>query len=108
MLPKTHDYIVIGFGSAGGVVAGRLSENGKDNVLCLEAGETGASYIWSRPPAGTVFLIDNLAVNWRYVSEPNESHGDRSIYVPRGKMLGGTSSINGTIYNRGQQADYDT
>ena len=89
-------------------MASRLSENGRHSVLCLEAGEMGAGYIWSRPPAGTVFLIDNPAVNWRYSSEPHESTGGRRIYVPRGKMLGGSSSINGTIYNRGQRLDYDT
>lgn len=108
MTAMTYDYIVIGSGSAGGVVAGRLSESGKHKVLCLEAGDKGPGYIWTRPPAGTVFLIDNPAVNWRYFSEPHESTGNRPIYVPRGKMIGGSSSINGTIYNRGQALDYDT
>lgn len=108
MAANTYDVIVVGSGSAGGVNAARLSENGKYTVLCLEAGENGADYIWSRPAAGTAFLIDNPVVNWRYYSEPNESHGNRPIYGPRGKMLGGTSSINGTMYNRGQQIDYDT
>jgi choline dehydrogenase len=104
----TYDFIVVGSGSAGGVVAARLSESGKHKVLLLEAGDKGPGYIWTRPPAGTVFLIDNPAVNWRYFSEPHESTGNRPIYVPRGKMLGGSSSINGTIYNRGQALDYDT
>jgi choline dehydrogenase len=108
MLANTYDFIVVGSGSAGGVVASRLSENGKYRVLCLEAGEKGARYIWSRPPAGVMFMIDNPAVNWRYYSEPNETHGNRPIYVPRGKMIGGSSSLNGTIYNRGQRIDYDT
>lgn len=108
MPPSTYDYIVVGSGSAGGVVAGRLSENGKYTVLCLEAGKKGPGYLWSRTPAGTVFMIDNPAVNWRYFSEPDESHGGRPIYVPRGKMLGGSSSINGMTYNRGQRIDYDT
>jgi choline dehydrogenase len=105
---NTYDYIVVGSGSAGGIVASRLSESGKYKVLAVEAGDKGENYIWSKPPAGTVFLIDNPAVNWRYHSEPHESTGGRPIYVPRGKMLGGTSSINGTIYNRGQRLDYDT
>ena len=105
---STFDYIVVGSGSAGGVVAGRLSENGRYHVLCLEAGSAGGNYIWTRPPAGTVFLVDNPKVNWRFHSEPHASTGGRPIYVPRGKMLGGTSSINGTIYNRGQRLDYDT
>jgi len=104
----TSDYVVVGSGSAGGVVASRLSESGKYKILCLEAGRRGANYIWSRPPMGVVFMIDNPAVDWRYYSEPNESHGNRQLYVPRGKMLGGTSAINATIYNRGQRLDYDT
>ncbi|MEZ5649947.1 MAG: GMC family oxidoreductase N-terminal domain-containing protein [Burkholderiaceae bacterium] len=102
------DFIVVGSGSAGGIVAMRLSEGGRFKVLCLEAGEPDAGYIWTRPPAGTVFLIDNPKVNWRYHAEPHESTGGRPIYVPRGKMLGGTSSINGVVYNRGQRIDYDT
>ena len=105
---STYDYIVVGSGSGGGAVAGRLSENGKYRVLCLEAGEKGARYIWTRPPAGTALLIDNPAANWRYQSEPHEGHGNRQIYVPRGKILGGSSAINGMIYNRGQRIDYDT
>lgn len=108
MQSVSYDYVVIGAGSAGAVVASRLSESGLYKVLCLEAGEKNENYIWSRPPAGTALMIDNPAVNWRYYSEPNESHGNRPIYVPRGKMLGGTSSINGMIYNRGQQRDFDT
>ena len=103
-----YDFIVVGSGSAGGIVAARLSENGRYRVLCLEAGEKDDRYIFTKPPAGTVFLIDNPAVNWRYQSEPHESTGGRQIYVPRGKMLGGSSAINGTIYNRGQRQDYDT
>jgi choline dehydrogenase len=104
----SFDYIVIGSGSAGGVLATRLSQGGKHTVLCLEAGTKSERYLWSRPPAGVAMMIDNPAVNWRYRSEPNESVGDRQIYIPRGKMLGGTSSINGMIYNRGQRIDYDT
>lgn len=97
---NTYDFIVVGSGSGGGVVASRLSENGKYKVLCLEAGEKGANYIWSRPPAGVVYMIDNPAVNWRYQSEPHESHGNRPIYVPRGKLLGGSSALNAIVYNR--------
>lgn len=108
MTDLQFDYIVIGSGSAGGIVAARLSEDGRHRVLCLEAGTRGPDYIFTKPPAGTVFLIDNPSVNWRYQSEPHESTGGRSIYVPRGKMLGGSSSINGTVYNRGQKQDYDT
>jgi choline dehydrogenase len=105
---RHYDYIVVGSGSAGGVLAARLSESGRFAVLCLEAGEKGPGYIWSRPPAGVTFLVDNPLVNWCYTAEPHESTGGRAIHVPRGKMLGGTSSINGTVYNRGQALDYDT
>jgi choline dehydrogenase len=108
MHPNTYDFIVVGSGSAGGVVASRLSENGKYTVLCLEAGVKGAKYIWSQPPLGVVFLIDNPAVDWRYESEPDPTHANRRIAVPRGKMLGGSSSINAIVYNRGQKLDYDT
>jgi choline dehydrogenase len=108
MNPTSYDFIVIGSGSAGGVVAARLSESGKYSVLCLEAGEKGANYIWSRPPLGVVFMVDNPEVDWRYESDPDPSHGNRRIAVPRGKMLGGSSAINAIVYNRGQKLDYDT
>jgi choline dehydrogenase len=107
MQPTTYDFIVVGSGSSGGVIAARLSENGKYTVLCLEAGTKGANYIWTRPPGGTALTIVNPKVNWCLYSEPNASHGNRPIYVPRGKMLGGTSSINGMIFNRGQKMDYN-
>jgi choline dehydrogenase len=107
MQAKTYDFIVVGSGSSGGVLAARLSENGKYTVLCLEAGTKGANYIWTRPPGGTALTIVNPKVNWCLYSEPNESHGNRPISVPRGKMLGGTSSINGMIFSRGQRMDYN-
>jgi choline dehydrogenase len=108
MKASHYDYIVIGSGSAGGVIASRLSENGRYTILCLEAGDKGARYIWSRSPLGGAFMIENEKVNWCDYSQPNESHGNRPIYVAHGKMLGGSSSINATIYNRGQRGDYDT
>src|SRR5437868_6659768 len=101
MQPNTFDFIVVGSGSAGAIIASRLSESGKYKVLCLEAGVKGPGYIWSRPPLGIVFLVDNPAVDWRYESEPEPTHGNRRIAVPRGKMLGGSCSINGIVYNRG-------
>lgn len=103
-----YDFIVVGSGSAGGVLAARLSEDSRYKVLCLEAGVKGARYIWTRPPLGVVFLVNNPVVDWRYESEPGASHGNRRIPVPRGKLLGGSSAINAIVYNRGQKLDYDT
>ncbi|RYE50100.1 MAG: FAD-binding protein, partial [Hyphomicrobiales bacterium] len=68
---QTYDYIVVGAGSAGAVVATRLSENGQYNVLLLEAGTEGSNFFWSRVPAGVAKMIDNPAVNWCYTSEPD-------------------------------------
>ena len=102
-----YDYIVVGAGSAGAVLANRLSADGRFQVLCLEAGTEGSDYFWSRMPVGIAKLVDNPAVNWCYRSEPDEGSGQRVIEVPRGKMLGGSSSINGMVFVRGQAADYD-
>jgi choline dehydrogenase-like flavoprotein len=107
MEAETFDYIVVGAGSAGAVVANRLSASGEFRVLCLEAGTKGSNYLWSRVPAGVAKLIDNPAVNWCYRSEPDDGTAQRSIEVPRGKMLGGSSSINGMVFVRGQRQDYD-
>jgi choline dehydrogenase len=107
METTTFDYIVVGAGSSGAVVAHRLSESGAYRVLCLEAGTKGSDYIWSRIPAGVAKLIDNPAVNWCYRAEPDDGSGQRRIEVPRGKMLGGSSSINGMVFVRGQRQDYD-
>jgi choline dehydrogenase len=103
----SYDYIVVGAGSAGAVVAARLTESGAHSVLLLEAGTEGSSYFWSRVPVGVSKMIDLPAVNWCFSSEPDEGSGGRRIEVPRGKMLGGSSSINGMVYIRGQAQDYD-
>ncbi|MGB0554668.1 MAG: GMC family oxidoreductase [Alphaproteobacteria bacterium] len=103
----SYDYIVVGAGSAGAVLANRLSASGEFRVLCLEAGTEGSGYFWSRVPAGVAKMIDNPAVNWCYNSDPDEGSGQRKIEVPRGKMLGGSSSINGMVFVRGQAQDYD-
>ena len=103
----SYDYIVVGAGSAGAVIAARLSESGAHSVLLLEAGTEGSSYFWSRVPVGVSKMIDLPAVNWCFSSEPDEGSGGRRIEVPRGKMLGGSSSINGMVYIRGQAQDYD-
>lgn len=106
-MSSTYDFIVIGSGASGGVLAARLSESGKYTVLCLEAGTAGPRYIWTIPPGGTAFTIVNPKVNWCRYSTPNDSTGNRPIYVAGGKLLGGTTAINGVIYNRGQRMDYD-
>lgn len=103
----TYDYIVVGAGSAGAVVASRLSESGAYRVLLLEAGTRGSNHFWATVPVGTSKMIDDPKVNWCYKSEPDEGSGGRRIDVPRGKMLGGSSSINGMVYMRGQAQDYD-
>jgi choline dehydrogenase len=99
------DYVVIGAGSAGCVVAARLSETGA-KVLLLEAGPTD----WHpmiHIPAGILQLLHNPLVNWNYTAQPEASTGNRPIHWPRGKVLGGSSSINGMFYVRGNPADYD-
>ena len=106
MVDETFDYIVVGAGSAGSVLANRLSASGEHSVLVLEAGRE--SHPWSRIPVGFAKLIDNPAANWLYESEPEEASGGRRIPVPRGKLLGGSSSINGMVFVRGQSQDYDT
>lgn len=100
------DYIVVGAGSAGCVVAARLSEQPDVSVLLVEAGGKDDSF-WLKIPVGYGRTIVDPAVNWKYMTEPNPALGGRQIYWPRGKTLGGSSSINGLIYIRGQAADYD-
>jgi choline dehydrogenase len=101
-----YDYIIVGAGSAGGALAARLAENPTAKVLLLEAG--AASHPYSRMPLSFGLLIDNPAANWLYQSEPEPGTANRQIPVPRGKLLGGSSSINGLVWVRGQPLDYDT
>src|ERR1700724_4705101 len=103
---QTYDYIVVGAGSAGAAVAHRLSADPRNKVLLLEAG--AASHPWSFIPVGSARLITNPAANWLYSSEPEANTNGRRIPVPRGKLLGGSSSINGMVFVRGQSHDYDT
>ena len=100
------DYIVTGAGSAGCVLANRLSENGKHKVLLLEAGGKDSSF-WIHVPMGYAKTFVDPRVNWMFESEPEARLNGRTMYQPRGKVLGGTSSINGMIYMRGHAADYD-
>src|SRR5438045_2449950 len=103
---QTYDYIVVGAGSAGAAVANRLSADPRNQVLLLEAGR--ASHPWSSIPVGMARLIKNPAANWLYSSEPEASTNGRRLPVPRGKLLGGSSSINGMVFVRGQAQDFDT
>jgi choline dehydrogenase len=103
---QTYDYIVVGAGSAGAAVANRLSADLRNKVLLLEAGR--ASHPWSFIPIGMARLIKNPAANWLYSSEPEASTNGRRLPVPRGKLLGGSSSINGMVFVRGQAQDFDT
>lgn len=100
------DFIVVGAGSAGCVLAARLSESGRYRVLLLEAGGRDTSP-WIHIPAGYAKTFVNPRVNWLSESEPEPNLNNRVMYQPRGKVLGGTSSINGTVYIRGNRADYD-
>jgi choline dehydrogenase len=106
MEPDSFDYIVTGAGSAGCAVAARLSESGRYRVLLLEAGGKDRNR-WIHIPMGFSQLYANPRVNWMYESEPEAQLGGRRLYQPRGKVLGGTSSINGMVYMRGNAADYD-
>jgi hypothetical protein len=101
-----YDYIVVGAGSAGAALAARLSEDGRTRVLLVEAGR--ASHPYSRFPISFGLLIDNPDANWRYESDPEPNTANRAIPVPRGKLLGGSSAINGLVWVRGQPLDYDT
>ena len=103
---QTHDYIIVGAGSAGAALAARLTESGRFRVLLLEAGKK--SHPYSRFPISFGLLIHNPAANWLYESEPEPGTANRTIPVPRGKVLGGSSAINGLVWVRGQPLDYDT
>jgi choline dehydrogenase len=99
-----YDYIIVGAGSAGCVLANRLSE--KSTVLLLEAGPRDTN-LWIHVPLGYGKLFARTDVNWAYESEPEPALNGRRIFTPRGKVLGGSSSINGLVYIRGQPEDYD-
>jgi len=108
--PKTEarefDYVIVGAGSAGCVLANRLSADGKHSVLLLEAGPKDTN-IWIHVPLGYGKLFKEKSVNWMYQTEPEPELGGRQVFQPRGKVLGGSSSINGLLYVRGQHEDYD-
>ena len=101
-----YDYIIIGAGSAGCVLANRLTQDKDVSVLLIEAGAKD-DYIWIHIPVGYLYCIDNPRTDWRYRTEADPGLNGRSLIYPRGKVIGGSSSINGMIYMRGQSQDYD-
>ena len=103
---SSFDFIIIGAGSAGCVLANRLSENSNNKVLLIEAGGRD-SYPWIHIPVGYYKTMHNPKTDWCYRTEPDETMENRSIPYPRGKTLGGSSSINGLLYIRGQKQDYN-
>lgn len=106
MEDQSYDYVIVGAGSSGCTLANRLTASGKYSVLLLEAGPPDKSP-WIHIPLGYAKLFADATYNWRFHTEPEPGTGEREIFYPRGKALGGSSSINGLIYLRGQPQDYD-
>lgn len=101
-----YDYIIVGGGTAGCVLANRLTRDKDANVLLVEAGGKD-DYVWIHIPVGYLHCIGNPRTDWLYTTQADAGLGGRSLIYPRGKVLGGSSSINGMIYMRGQAGDYD-
>ena len=100
------DYVILGAGTAGCVLANRLSADPSTSVLLIEAGGRD-DWIWIHIPVGYLYCIGNPRTDWRYRTEPDPGLNGRSINYPRGRVLGGSSSINAMLYLRGQARDYD-
>jgi choline dehydrogenase-like flavoprotein len=102
----SYDYIIIGAGSAGCLIANRLSADPRNSVLLVEAGGRD-NWIWLHIPVGYLYAIGDKRADWRFRTEPEAGLNGRDIAYPRGRVIGGSSAINGMIYMRGQAADYD-
>ncbi|WP_220094525.1 GMC family oxidoreductase [Novosphingobium taihuense] len=103
----TADYVIVGSGSAGAVLAARLSENPAVTVVLLEAGKDRTKELFVRMPAGSFAMMQRERYDWSYQTEPDPTIGNRTLNWSGGKMLGGSSSINGMVYVRGNRQDYD-
>jgi choline dehydrogenase len=105
-MDETFDFVVIGAGSAGSVVAGRLSEAGGGTICVLEAGGHDR-HLAIHVPAAVVYALGNSKIDWKFRTSPSEGTAGRSILQSRGKVLGGTGAINGHVYTRGDRSDFD-
>lgn len=101
-----YDYVIVGAGAAGCVLANRLSENPENKVCLLEAGRPDGS-IFIKVPAGVAVLMQHPLLNWKYWTTPQKALNNRKIYIPRGKTLGGSSAVNAMCYTRGHKWDFD-
>ena len=106
VLPESADYVVVGAGSAGCAVAARLSEDPSVRVVLLEAGARDW-HPWLHVPIGYAFTMYHPTLSWNLMTEPEPELEGRRVPWPRGRVLGGSSAINGLLYVRGQHADYD-
>jgi choline dehydrogenase len=103
---ESFDYVIVGAGSAGCVLANRLTEDGRTTVLLLEYGGSDRS-IYIQMPAALSIPMNRKRYNWFYETEPEPHLGGRRMHTPRGKVLGGSSSINGMVYVRGNALDFE-